>query len=130
MEDSVEANFWLEENGGDGAIQEGAVAAVFWDITDASNESHDALDAPGSYVASVVKSCEVRESGSWIDRNGIDHLVYCFENVVDSAITSNATYFPTRSTDPADQRETASEPSGWSKTRIRNIWLRNLYDVP
>lgn len=130
LEDSVEANFWLEENGGDGSIQEGAVAAVLWDIADGTNETHDALDAPGSYIAGVIATCDVKQGSAWIDRDGIDHLVYCFENDVDSAITGNANYFPTRSVDPTDEREFSNEPSGWSKAKIRNIWRRNLYDDP
>ena len=130
LEDSVEVNWWLGSEGNDGARQDGSVAAVFWDIDDAGSEPHDALNLSGAYIADVVRTCKVRVGTSWVDRSGIDHLVYCFENRVDSSITGNSSYFSTRATDPTDQRESAVEPSGWTAARIRSIWLRNLYDDP
>ena len=71
---------------------------------------------------------KLTEYATWIQNRGIDHFIYCAEKQVDTTITNS--YFTTRSPDPTDQRESATEPSGWSVNRIRMSWLRNLYDEP
>ena len=60
--------------------------------------------------------------------DGIDHLVFCFEQQVDSALAiSPHTYFPTRLVDSYSQTNSAGTPSGWSQSLVRAIWLRDLY---
>lgn len=116
----------------DGAIIESAVAAFFLDLTDSDWESHDQTTYPGSYLAQVIRTCEVYRRVSWISAwfraSGVDHLIYCLENQVDPAVTGSSVYFPTRSTDPTQQRESATEPAGlWNRWAIRALWQRNLY---
>lgn len=103
----------------DGSIIEGAVAAFLFDLTDPANESHDNVDYPGSYVADVIKTCEV--DGDRAD--GIDHLIACFQR----EIPSYAGYFETRDDPPSSFSESASEPSGWNHTDIIKLWRENLY---
>lgn len=105
----------------DGSIIEGAVAAFLYDLTDPANESHDQVQYPGSYVADIIRTCKTPVYRA----NGVDHLVYCFEQIVDSAISSS--YFRTRSSPPSSISESATEPAGWSRSAIRTLWLRNLY---
>lgn len=107
-------------------IIEGAVAAFFFDITDGANESHDHVCYPGSYVANIIETCSVLDGG-WQRADGMDHLIYCFEQEVDPTVTGSGTYFPTRSVDPTDQEEWATEPSGWSQADVRTLWTCNLY---
>lgn len=107
------------DNSDDGSIIEGAVAAFFFDLTDAANESHDNADYPGSYVADVIRTCEVDGSRA----NGIDHLIACFQR----EIPSYSGYFETRGNRPSSYDESASEPSGWNRTDIVKLWRENLY---
>lgn len=109
----------------DGSIIEGAVAAFFYDIVDAAgDEPHDAIGAPGSYLAAILSTCEVF-SGSWVRADGIDHIAYCTENSINPQA-----YFATRTTTPTNQRESATESSswGWSSANMRSLWIWNLYD--
>lgn len=121
----------------DGSIVEGAVASLFYDITDANrwgtgtaggtvDEAHDAVAYPGRLVADMVRTCEVTESGVWKRASGIDHIVHCLEKAVYPAITGSATYFPTRSPDPTAQRSSSSVT--WDATQTRKLWLKNLYN--
>lgn len=107
----------------DGSIIEGAIAAFLYDITDGTSESHDDVDHPGSYVADVINSCEVKSSGNWMRADGIDHLIACFENQIPSYFP----YFDSRNTVPSSYTESASKPSGWSSASINSLWRHNLY---
>ncbi|MDX2121642.1 MAG: hypothetical protein SF070_11385 [Gemmatimonadota bacterium] len=126
----------LERNdyyhGGDGARGEAPVAAFLLDLTDSSiaqQPDDDAVKYPGSYIASVVQTCQVKNPGSstWLFSKGIDHLVYCLEKQIDPAVTGSPTYFVTRSPDPSTYRESATEPGTWNRNAIRALWLLNLY---
>jgi hypothetical protein len=116
----------------DGSIIEGAVAAFFLDLTDSDGEAHDQAAYPGWYLSQVIRTCEVYQRISfvniWTRARGVDHLVHCLENQIDPAVTGSSTYFVTRSPDPTNWRESASEPYGsWNRWHIRSLWLRNLY---
>jgi len=117
-------NNYFYSSGMDGSRVQGPIAAFFWDLTDSGTEAHDAVSFPGSYVASIISSCQVNGGTR---ANGIDHLIYCFENQIDSLVTSDPDYFPSRSSDPTSYSESASEPYGWSSSVIRNLWVENLY---
>ncbi len=121
-----ETNFWFDPQE-DGSIVEGVVAAFFHDLLDPANEPHDSLELEGSYLAEIIETCEVETNSNWARANGIDHLIFCMENQVDTLVTGSATYFPTRSTDPDDQRESVTEPGSWTMSKIRAIWKKNLY---
>jgi len=118
---------------GRGAIVEAPVAGFLYDLVDDSTwpgsitETHDSTSYPGLYVAKLLETCEVYVSSTWIQNRGVDHLAYCAETQVDTAITNSAVFFTTRSTDPTNQRESATEPTGWSATKIRASWQENLY---
>lgn len=121
----------------DGSKSEAAIAAFLYDITDSNrwgigtpgdalDESHDAVSYPGSYVADIIANCKVQNSvdGPWYANDGVDHVVYCFERRVDSAVTGSTTYFNSRNTDPVAQNQSTgpSDPNA-----IRKLWLWNLY---
>jgi len=120
-----ESNWWWGVEGEDGSIIEGTVAAFFHDLTDSVAEAHDSVSFPGSYIGDIVETCQVNGSN---DATGIDHLIYCFENQIDTLVTNDPDYFPERSADPTSYSESATEPIGWGWSVIRAIWLKNLYD--
>jgi hypothetical protein len=112
----------------DGSRVENDVAGFYLDLTDATpTEVGDSLALGGAYVSNVLASCEVYTSGTWAEASGVDHATYCFENQVDSAVTGNSIYFPTRSVDPTNQRNTATRPTGWTSSKVRAIWKKTLY---
>ena len=114
-------------SGMDGSLDEGPVMSFFYDLFDGgSGESHDLLDLDVQDVLSVMGSCKVLVSGSWIRPAGIDHLIWCLENQVDSDITGGDDYFTTR--DPHPTKENQSNHS-WNETHVRKLWLKNLYNV-
>ena len=114
----------LSQVGQDGSINEGGVASLLYDLTDAANdETWDSVQFPGSYVAEIYRTCDSYQNFSWIRANGIDHMIYCFQNAIEA---QQSTYFPNRSGVVYDQRESVTEPSGWSASAIRTLWLWNL----
>lgn len=126
----VEANAWFP--GGDGSRYEDAVAAFLRDVVDLENAYYqptddDAVQYPATWVADVVRTCEVYAGGAWRKPTGIDHIVHCMEGQVDSGITTSTNYFPARSPDPTAQRNSAVLPYGYSRAAVRTLWLRNLY---
>lgn len=126
----IESNSYLGSNP-DGSIVEGAVAAFLLDLSDPANELHDGVHYGGNYVARIVQTCRVgRYSNSYPADvpDGIDDLIYCFEQQVDPAVQNSSVYFTTRGNDADVFYETATEPSGWSATSVRNLWKKNLYN--
>jgi hypothetical protein len=115
---NIETNSYY--SGGDGSVVEGAVAAFLFDMSDGANETHDAMAYPHSYVAELVKSCEVH--GDQVD--GVDFFVYCAEQQVDGTAES---YFPRSTSTSSSVSEGASEPGSWSVSDIRSGWLENLF---
>jgi hypothetical protein len=118
--------------GQDGSRAEGAIAAFFYDLTDANRwptavppDTFDAVTYAGSVVADVITGCQVYQGGSWIFNNGIDHLVYCFERRVDPAVTGSTKYFPTRSPDPTSYSVASTVTNA---AAVRKLWRRNLYN--
>jgi hypothetical protein len=107
----------------DGSIVESAVAAFLFDITDPKNEPHDSVHYPGSYVAQVISSC--RADGD--PANGIDHIVYCFEEQIDPLVAGSSIFFPTRSQPPSTFSVVAQKPWDWSASALRDLWTWNLY---
>jgi hypothetical protein len=102
------------------------VAAFLLDLVDAYSPSEpwDTLAFPGSYIANIISSCKVNTNRA----NGIDHLVLCFEQQVDSALAHYPRpYFSTRLTDYYSQTNSAGTPAGWSQAAVRTTWLSNLY---
>ncbi|MEP6590393.1 MAG: hypothetical protein ABJC19_04335 [Gemmatimonadota bacterium] len=110
----------------DGSGVEGAVASFLYSVTDASNDSHDVLTYPGSYVANVIKTCVL---GTYLAQrriDGVDYLSYCLEANVDATVRS--TYFAGRTSGVTGiYLNTATKPSGWSAADVRQGWLWDLY---
>ncbi|MEE8175312.1 MAG: hypothetical protein V3T97_01715 [Gemmatimonadota bacterium] len=102
---------------------------MLWDLVDSTNETaFDALAVSAGYLGDVVETCDVKEGSIWKRPNGIDHLIFCFEQEIDSAVTGSSVYCPARSSHPNDFRESATEPSGLTKQKVRDIWTHNLYN--
>ncbi|MGH7468597.1 MAG: hypothetical protein ACRENP_11605 [Longimicrobiales bacterium] len=108
-----------------GARVEGAVAAMFLDLTDPANETHDDVQFPGSYIASLIETCSVNYGGGSEPGTGVDHFIRCLEKQLDSGISS---LFWPRTATPTSYSESATEPGSWNLTKIRTLWLKNLYD--
>ncbi len=110
--------------GEDGSLDEGTVAAFFYDLLDAADEGHDSLSISAEDLYEVMDDCEVREGSEWVSPGGIDHLIWCLEADVDSSITGGDDYFPTR--DPHPTQENQSNHA-WVEGHVRLLWLKNLY---
>ena len=123
-EEKLEDNEYGEENR-DGAHFSGMITSFFYDLTDGTSESWDALELDEMDISTVMKNCEVRE-GSWTSPTGIDHLIWCLEAEVDTDITGGDDYFSGRSPDPTDQNQ---DDHTWNEDFIRTLWLKNLYLV-
>jgi hypothetical protein len=109
----------------EGSLIEGAYAAFLYDLTDSAVESHDAISGPGSYVADLVRSCNVYyvNEGYWRRANGPDEMAYCAEN----AINPDG-YFTPRGSVPLAYSESAVEPGDWSPSRVHSGWTWNMYE--
>lgn len=95
--------------GQSGAINEIGVASFLYDLTDAAgDEAFDPVQYPTSYVADVWRTCDTHYIiTGWQSASGIDHMIYCFEETVDPAVTP---YFRGGLYD--GEAETATEPTG------------------
>lgn len=126
IESKYENNTYYS-SGLDGSLDEGPVMSFFYDLFDGgSGESHDLLDLDVQDVLTVMGNCQVRVSGSWIAPTGIDHLIWCLENGVDSDITGGDDYFTTRTVHPTEENQS---DHSWNETHVRKLWLKNLYNV-
>jgi len=115
-----EGRDWTDGGSNDGAQVEGAVASFFNDITDPANESFDNQNLTGEYIGDIIKTCKVNGLRR---ADGVDHLIACLQK----EIPNYQEYFPSQSSVPSSFSEFAHEPSGWSRSGIRNLWKRNLY---
>lgn len=103
---------------------EGNIAALFHDLIDGgSDESADKTHYSTSYVMTVFKTCQVQVGSSWTDLDDVSDFVWCLERRINSSV--HAENFPGVAT-PRNQRENASEPSGWSASDIRSTWRLNV----
>jgi hypothetical protein len=114
---------------------QGAVAALLWDISDADYETHDRIARTPNEVAEGIRACEVRQGGSVIPYDGMDHFIWCMENRspyqvrVQAANTGRdtvLTFFNSRTRD-----KWATAPTGTQILRnsddFRRLWLHTLY---
>jgi hypothetical protein len=127
---NIESDYYytnFHSSGDDGNHIEGAFAAFLLDLSDGADEPHDQLAGSVQYVGDLIATCEVYISSlsSWARNREPSHIVYCAENQVDSWVTGN--YFLDSSWRPSTERESASEPVGWSVATVRSIWLKNLF---
>lgn len=122
----------------DGSIIERAVAAFLYDLVDGpaspnttANTSDgvddDPVQFPARYISELIRTCYVSYGSLPRRANGVDELVGCMENLVDPLVWNSPVYFSTRDGTPSGYSESATEPPGWSRTVIRNLWLRDLY---
>lgn len=127
--DVVEHNYgW--QSGRDNSAVEGVVAAFLYDLIDSNADiSADGVQYPGAYVAEIFRTGEVERSpGDWFrPADGIDYLIYNFEDQVDPAVTASSVYFTYRSSDPINQRNSAIKPGTWSASAVRSLWRSVIY---
>lgn len=112
----------------DGSTQEGAVAAFLYDLTDpAGDESFDAVQYPGSYLADLMHYCTVTTPLGPRRALGVDHLVYCLEQTVAPSVSN--VYFLTRTPllKASAENHAGLSPPGWNQGAIRTLWLMALY---
>jgi hypothetical protein len=105
---------------------EGAVAAFFFDLVDGSgtsgetSETHDTTQYPGSYLATILKTCKYNTSSR---ASGLDHIVYCLEK----SLSSRTGHHWSDRSAVSNFVEGATEPPSWSATAIYNNWHWNIY---
>lgn len=120
---------------GDGLIIEGAVAGFLYDLVDSAldpnglnNQStgsdDDPVAFPGWFVGDVITTCTL--NGYIDDPNGIDEFIYCAERAVDAENVGSQYSSHWRSY--ISVSVAGSDPTGWSKQVIRDLWLHNLYN--
>lgn len=109
--------------GADGSRVQGAVASFLYDITDPANEPHDQTHYPGTYVAEVIRTCQVYQGG-WRLNSGVDDLVYCFQGTV-----WETHLFPSRTPAPTSHQEAAADPEVYDTRyhKIRKNFQKNLF---
>ncbi len=117
----------------DGSRYHGEITAFFYDLFDPANETHDLLELDVGAVTDVMASCRVTRDTVTVAPSGIDHLIWCLEARVDTAITRDSTYFrqrfnPNEDT-PKNFHPTAQNQDSlpWSATHIKRLWRANLY---
>jgi hypothetical protein len=126
-------NNWYNP-GFDGSIQEAAVAAFFYDLTDSPGGDNGA-DEPwdttfGERVAATIRDCKVRVGSVTVTRSrGVDDFVFCAERTVNTMIRS--TYFQSRpSTSRANAIQTNATASPyWPQAAVRQVWQKDLYGL-
>ena len=119
----------------DGSRYHGEITAVFYDLFDPANETHDLLELDISTVMDVMASCRVSRDTVTAAPSGIDHLIWCLEARVDTTITRDTTYFQQRTKPPENWvppknfHPTAQNQDSlpWSSNHVRRLWRGNLY---
>lgn len=106
----------------EGALIEGAFAAMLYDLTDTAVEAHDSIAAPGAYIRELIRTCQVNYL-VWRRANGTDEITYCAENAINPG-----SYFTPRGTTPSTYSESASEGGGWTSGRVNLNWTFNMYE--
>lgn len=121
---NIESGIYSPTTPGNGSKTEGAVASFLYDITDPANETHDVTAYPGSWVANVMRTCEVQLT-TWVHQRGIDHLTYCFMAQPTDVAQFNRTNGPAATA----VYEPAADPEddATRRPRIRKNYQKNLF---
>ncbi len=107
-------------SGRDAAEIEGYVAALLHDLIDSASDGDDETSYPVSYVTRVFETCRADNKL----RDDVTDFVWCLENRINSTVHDDS--FPHGPDAPDRVRESASEPSDWSASDIRDTWLQNV----
>lgn len=120
--------------GANGSIQEAAVAAMMYDLTDSPGGDGSASEpwdvTSGERVAATIRDCRVRYGSGFITKvRGADDFVYCAERTIDPAVRSS--FFLTRSssTRAAAITANATASANWPSSGVRSVWRKNLYGL-
>jgi hypothetical protein len=108
-----------------GSMIEGAVASFLYDLTDPANETHDVTAYPGSWIANVLRTCEVLVGSTWVHQRGSDHLTYCFM----AQPTDVSQFNRVHEAAPTAVYEPAADPEDEATRRpkIRKNYQKNLF---
>ena len=107
-------------SGRDPAEIEGNIAALLNDLIDTANEGDDSTSYPAYYVGRVFETCRADNTL----RDDVTDFVWCLENRINSTVHDDS--FPRGPDAPDNVSESASEPSDWSASDIRDTWLQNV----
>lgn len=120
--------------GTDESIQEAAVAALFYDLTDSPGGDGGASEpwdqTLGERVSATIRDCRIRLPNAFVTRiRGVDDFVYCAERTIDASV--KASYFQTRTSASRAQSITANASSSpyWPQSGVRAVWRMNLYGL-
>jgi hypothetical protein len=94
-----------------------------FDITDSAVEPHDSIAAPGSYMKSIMQSCQVNYGSGFRRADGPDEVVFCMENAINPG-----PYLTVRGSTPSSYSETATESGVWTALRVNMGWHYNMYE--
>jgi hypothetical protein len=120
----MESDYYFGGSPDDGSLIEPAVSAFLYDLTDSVIETHDSIAAPGSYVAAIISSCQVKYWGnSWRRADGADEIAYCVETTINPD-----SYLTARGATPDDYSESATQPASHSAARAHATWTWNMFD--
>jgi hypothetical protein len=108
-----------------GSMIEGAVASFLYDLTDPANETHDVTAYSGTWVANVIRTCEVLVGTTWVHQRGSDHLTYCFM----AQPTDVPQFARTNAPAPTAVYEPAADPEddATRRPKIRKNYQKNLF---
>ncbi|MCY4399244.1 MAG: hypothetical protein OXE96_07905 [Gemmatimonadetes bacterium] len=114
---------WDDGVGSPNGKIEGYVATLFHDLIDGGRETGDETDYDAPYVMKVFKTCEVKFTLFWKDRDDVSDFVWCLENRVNTSVHNSK--FPGLSA-PKQVKEGATEPDDWDDDDIRSTWILNV----
>ena len=114
---------WDDGVGSPNGKIEGYVATLFHDLIDGGRETGDETDYDAPYVMRVFKTCEVKFTLFWRDRDDVSDFVWCLENRVNTSVHNSK--FPGLSA-PKQVKEGATKPDDWDDDDIRSTWILNV----
>jgi hypothetical protein len=127
-------NYDYYEPGADGSIQEAAVAAFLYDLTDSDGGDAGASEpwdpTFGERVAATIRDCRLRYGvrGVFSTRiRGVDDFAYCAERYIDAGVRNS--FFITRYSKVSSISVNASASPFWPQSGVRAVWRKNLYGL-
>lgn len=93
----------------------------------------DGIEWPVTYLRDLMRTCSVTvgtfpNSISWSQISGMDQLIACMEHNP-SAFAEAPPYFQNTWRTFSSYIESAPEPSGWTQTKVSQMWQYDLYKV-
>jgi hypothetical protein len=118
-----------------GLVTEWGVAATLHDWFDGMYTpdgtlltDDDGVEWPVTYLKSQMQTCAAFDIYWRYQINGLDMLITCMEHNVNARLEAPA-YYQNTWRHITDYSESATEPSGWTAAKVRQMWQYDLYTV-